>query len=412
MEGLMRKPKILAVNFAFPPMALPRSIQVSRLLKSLDASIVLVCGEDQRKKPDHSIAPEIEHHLEHVFRIPFYRSILFRFIDRLTSELHIPWSDLPDVYRKWNLKALKHFLEWQETSGYRPDAIMTFGQPMSDHLFGLKYKKRTTVPWIAHFSDPWVDNPYRRDNPFTVWINRRMEGEVVKNVDALVFTSPETIDLVMKKYPFSWRKKAFCLPHCYDETLYDRTLNPPSDRYVIRSIGKFYGPRSPKPIFEAVEQIALEKLDLFSGVVIEFVGPCEKFNADPYPLARKVIHFIGEVSYVESLRLMQTAHCLLVIDAPATFSVFFPSKLVDYIGAGRFIVAISPPGATSRVVKDIGGWIADPLDPKSVIHVLKEVLKNRLMKLPLPTNRYEKEIVSKEMIRIIEMTLYHSWHQT
>jgi hypothetical protein len=45
------------------------------------------------------------------------------------------------------------------------------------------------------------------------------------------------------------------------------------------------------------------------------------------------------VGYQESLKLMSEADALLVIDAPADQSVFLPSKLIDYIGAGRPISA-------------------------------------------------------------------------
>jgi glycosyltransferase involved in cell wall biosynthesis len=405
METSMKKPKVLVVSYAFPPMAFPRSIQVSHLLKNLNASIVVICGEDHHQKLDPSIAPDIEKYFEHVFRVPFHRPILFSYIDYVGRKLYFPWSDRPDIYRKWNRRAYEKFLEWQVNSNYRPDILITFAQPMSDHLFGLEYKKRTGIPWIAHFSDPWVDNPYLPKNPFLGKLNQRMERRVIENADAIIFTSPETIDVVMRKYPETWRKKVFYLPHGYDQRLYDPTFNPPSHCYVIRSIGHFYGPRSPKLLFEAIEQIASESPQLLSDVVIELVGSLGRFKVHHYPNAQKIIHCIGKVPYIESLRLMQTAHCLLVIDAPAHFSVFFPSKLVEYIGTNRFIIAISPPGATSRVVKEVGGWIANPSEIQTVVEMLREVLVKRPEKLPLSITQYEKDIVSKEMIRIMGMTL-------
>ena len=39
-------PKLLAISFSYPPKQEPRAIQVSRLLKHLKASTVLVCEGD------------------------------------------------------------------------------------------------------------------------------------------------------------------------------------------------------------------------------------------------------------------------------------------------------------------------------------------------------------------------------
>jgi hypothetical protein len=62
------------------------------------------------------------------------------------------------------------------------------------------------------------------------------------------------------------------------------------------------------------------------------------------------VQFKGSVDYLKSLELMKTADYLILIDAPSeTKSIFFPSKLVDYIGANKPIVVISPDGTSRRV---------------------------------------------------------------
>src|SRR5262249_44227269 len=72
------------------------------------------------------------------------------------------------------------------------------------------------------------------------------------------------------------------------------------------------------------------------------------------------------VDYLESLRLMQEADLLLVIDAPSELSVFLPSKLIDYMGAQRPILALSPPGACAELVLNLGGDTARPDDPGEI----------------------------------------------
>lgn len=404
----MPKPNVLVVSFAFPPLASPQSIQVSRFVDMLEASVVLVSGDDPLERRDETIAPGIEERLETILRIPFHRSLFRRRMDGVAERLHLGWSNLPDPYRAWSYLAERRVESWQRKTGFRPDVLLTFGMPMSDHLFGLRFKRRTGCPWIAHFSDPWADNPFRRHDPVAAWLNRRMERRVIAAADVVVFTSRETLDLVMSKYPGRWRDKAFVIPHAFDRRRFDPTLFPPTEGpYTMRYIGSFYGPRSPRPLLEAIERLAREEPALLADLAIEFVGSMGRYRTllDRYPASRRVISVRGAVSYAESLRLMQTAHCLLVIDAPVDTSVFFPSKLVEYIGSNRFILAISPPGATARIVDEVGGMVLNPEDAAAVSNGLKKVLRDRPSNLGLPHDRYEQGAVRIEVERLKRFVL-------
>ena len=56
---------------------------------------------------------------------------------------------------------------------------------------------------------------------------------------------------------------------------------------------------------------------------------------------------------------MKKSDCLLVIDAPSNKSIFFPSKLADYIGSNRPIFGISPKGTTRRILNELGYYCFD-----------------------------------------------------
>ncbi len=68
---------------------------------------------------------------------------------------------------------------------------------------------------------------------------------------------------------------------------------------------------------------------------------------------------------------MSGADLLLILDAPGRHSVFLPSKLVEYLGARRPILGITPPGAASRLIEALGGRWADPSDPAAVAATLR-----------------------------------------
>jgi len=170
--------------------------------------------------------------------------------------------------------------------------------------------------------------------------------------------------------------------------------------------------RTPSAL-EAIERIARDNPALLEGVSVEFVGFVDSGLdiINQYPTARRITKFVGMAAHAEALKLMQTSHCLLVIDAPAELSVFFPSKLAEYIGSKRFIFALSPAGTTARVVQEAGGIIADPSSLDQVVDGLSKILERRPKDLPLSTGKFEKGDVAGEFMRIAETVMQKSAQQ-
>jgi glycosyltransferase involved in cell wall biosynthesis len=372
--------RILAVSFAYPPLAYPRSIQVARLMKYCGFRTVLVCADEPGVRIDESIEPEAESFLEECIRVPVRESRMSQTVDRLSHRfarsIWIRRNLAPDRYGMWKSDVLATLNTYSRERRYKPDAIVTFAQPFTDHLIGLKLKELTGRPWIAHFSDPWVDNPFTPYDEPTRATNEKLEGLVARAADRLVFTSQETVELFLRKYPAELRKKTRVLPQCYDTDRYGTKRAEPDGIVTIRYLGNFYGHRKPTPLILALHQIAQTNPASLANVAIELVG-----SGDPNEVAElssglpeNIVSTRDSVKYSESLRLMADSDGLLIIDAPADLSVFLPSKLIDYIGAGRPIFGITPPGAASSLISELGGMLADPGSIDEVAGKLQEFI--------------------------------------
>ena len=135
----------------------------------------------------------------------------------------------------------------------RFDVLVSFAQPFSDHLVGLRVRRATGLPWVAHFSDPWTDSPYLRGARWQQSLWKRLEAEVVQGADALVFVNAQTAERVMRKYPDEWRRKAHVVPHGFD--LADPLPTPAArdERLTIVHTGRFYdGIRTPEALLRAL----------------------------------------------------------------------------------------------------------------------------------------------------------------
>ena len=363
-------PELLAVSFAFPPLAYPRSGQVARLLKHLRFQTALVCADEKGARRDATLEPDAEERLYACLRIPFSLGGWRGQAERVAGRLKLPlWNKLPDQYAPWKRSVLKAVKDFSRDSWFEPRVLATFGQPMSDHLIGLELKKLYRVPWAAHFSDPWVDNPFGRHDALTRRFNRRLERKVVAAADLLVFTSQETVEMMMAKYPPEWRAKARVLPHSFEPDAYPRAAGADGEAVTVRYTGEFYGGRTPKPLVETVRSLLETDPQLLKGVRFELVGPISTdalavSGLDTLPEGLVVTR--PSVNYRESLSLVSAADGLLIIDAPAAKSVFLPSKLIDYVGAGRPILGLTPPGAAADLITRLGGWVADPTDVEAM----------------------------------------------
>ena len=272
-------PKLLAISFSYPPKQEPRAIQVSRLLKHLNASTVLVCEGDGAEDSQSVGLGDVESFLHRTLRVPLTTSPGRQLLNRFSSRVYLPvWSRTPDHLGPWKKPVLETIDRFLSTHQYRPEVLVTFAFPLVDNIIGLELKRRYNLPWLAHFSDPWVDSPFRTDDRLTKALNTRLEQNVVEQADRLVFTSPETADLVMQKYEAALRSKVRIVPHAYEPHLFRSVPNNNSDRLIIRYLGDLYLSRTPKPLFQALQILSSREPELLSRFCFEIVGDIHQLD--------------------------------------------------------------------------------------------------------------------------------------
>jgi glycosyltransferase involved in cell wall biosynthesis len=363
-------PRILAVSFFYPPSATPRAVQVARLLTHVNGAVVLACSDfaNRTDRWDELLAAQTPDSKLMKVTVPFSRSAWDGLVFRAAHRFKLPIVNrTPDSYKKWNRSVCRALEPIFRNQSF--DAVVTFGAPMTDHLIGLTLKEQFGLRWIAHFSDPWTDNPFTTADSVTNYYNRRLERAVIAASDITIFTSAETIDLVFSKYPSDWKQRARVLPHAFDRALFTNRSGKRDDVIRIRYLGEFYGSRAPDPLVRVLAELHRTEPEILKNVSFEFVS-----NLSESQLPKHLVELRKPIGYLESLKLMNDADALLVIDAPNDFSVFLPSKLIDYLGARRPIFGITPPGTAANLIRELNGWVADPSDHAGIRSELKSLL--------------------------------------
>ncbi len=405
---------LLVISYVLPPNLYSQAIQIGRLLYHVKARLGVVTGQVETLARGLDAYPDFDGRL--AFRLPVpYKPLFSGLLHRFAANLLPLYARAPDEFIGWVPLAERAVDDCLAKGDFAPDVLVTFGEPMSDHLLGLRVKRRHGLPWVAHFSDPWADNPFRRRFFLANFWNRKMEREVIENADRVIFTSQETLNLVMAKYPVAWRDKARVLPHGYEPEFYGNLERLPNGPITVRYLGNFYGHRTPMPLFKALASIHREHPEELQDVRFELVGgvPARMLKTSAYrSLPSGLVTIVPTVGYLASLTLMAESDLLLVVDAPDEVSVFLPGKLIDYLGARVPILGIVPPGASAELLSRLGGAVANPRAQSEVVaalrQALREVRERRESQVYQPWGNqdmreaYRADVVAKRFLSILD----------
>jgi glycosyltransferase involved in cell wall biosynthesis len=292
-----------------------------------------------------------------------------------------PWQS-----RLWRLQRLLFFPDNQ--AGWLPfavvaamrtyrsepfDAVYSTAAPVTAHLVAGIVKQLTGVPWVAEFRDPWLGNPVTKalGGP-RPWVHRRLQARlerwIVRSADRVVFVSPSTTQLYRRRYPDAAEMLTITNGHDPGETIVRPGVPAGSRPYRIVWTGTLDRPGELLMFLEAVKAVVARRPALVGRLEIDFYGyvsdPCQaiadRFVGDG-PLAA-VLRFPGFVPRSVALEALAEADAaLIILGGGPGMGQFVPSKLFDYLGQNRQILAVLPPGDARDILEELGwGVIAEP----------------------------------------------------
>jgi glycosyltransferase involved in cell wall biosynthesis len=374
---------LLAVSYLFPPLLSPESLlllgrvrELARLGWKITALTI-----DPRATLD-LIDPRLEESLPPTLKtvhtgqalIPFYAMPLAAKVVLKSLTL----LGMPEMQFPWFFFARRPPRPLLDEGGFT--AIYSHASHHVSNLVGLAIKRRTGLPWVANFSDPWLDNPYFKFTPWQRPLIRALEKAIIREADAVIFVTSQTADAVMGKYPKEWRKRVHVIPHGFEAGVLKGLdpAPPPRPRLRLVYTGSFYrGRRTPEGLFRGLQLLQRQR-HLDRELEVRLLGP----QVPPYQaLARSlgldgVVACLGPAPFAESLREAAAADVLLVIDAASDGpSLFLPSKLVDYIPFRKPILGLTPEaGASADVLRQLHCPIAAPDDPQAIAREVETLL--------------------------------------
>ena len=360
---------ILVIAPYAPPKNAAESIQVWRIMRELDKHAngrlvkITPTSSSSWERYDASLELELKHFDTHLLALPMHRLTSAIVMSHRFARLHVPDSSVwiramaGDVVR--NLKT-------------RPDVIYSRSSPMSAALLAARLKQKLGVPWIMHLSDPWADSPYKKFDPR----DAAHERDCFAQADGVSLTTQGQAEYYRQKNP-DCAHKIFVSPN----VMPDRIERAPSlaldGKLHIVFAGRLYGSRSPRPLIQALQILQKDNPEAFAKLRIDVYGNAQPEALELLQTAPYVLHYHGPLTFAEASAAQHGADLVLTIEPDSDdhlVKVTLQSKIMDCMGQGQRMLAITPQGTEAESICNAGyGWAVPPSDPQRLSEVLAEL---------------------------------------
>jgi glycosyltransferase involved in cell wall biosynthesis len=292
---------------------------------------------------------------------------------------------MPDATIGWLPYAVDRGRQLLAEGGF--DAIFSSSGPPSSHIVAARLQRASGLPWIADYRDLWSGNHWDyRVAPFR-WVERGFERRILRNASLLTTVS----STLAKRLADLHLKPAEVVFNGFDPADYPEAPAPDPD-FTVTYVGSLYWPdQDPAPLLAAVALVKDRP-----GIDLDGLGFCLQFlGTEPAGLPAlaqrhgvdRWVRFAPGVPHPQSLARQTSSTALAFLGWSDPNAGIISAKIFEYLGAGRPIIAVGPPGgATSEILRKCG--MSDlSNDPQQIAHRLESWLLQFQQSRTLSFNR-------------------------
>lgn len=243
------------------------------------------------------------------------------------------------------------------------DLVYSRSVPSVAHMAGFWCARKLGLPWIANINDPWIFNfflerghtmgyaaPAETDTAYPrlsalearaqlFWLRRTL-----KNADLITYPCRGLHDFHINLAGLD--HAAEIIPHIGYRP--KGSPHEPNGHFRLVHAGTLGASeitgRSTKALLLGLKAFIETSTDAAAHAMLVLVGPEDKETKAlvcELGLERNV-QYVGRVNYEASLNHIFSASVCILIEASMDESIFFPSKLADYLVCSRPVLALSP----------------------------------------------------------------------
>jgi glycosyltransferase involved in cell wall biosynthesis len=255
--------------------------------------------------------------------------------------LYRNWMEMPDRMIDWYpflMRAAREAIRRESI-----DVIYTKSPPYTAALAAARLSASTGVPWVADIPDAWTRLFYYSKTGSAARLDRLLESYALHRCSRLMFVSQSSGDVIARAYP-ELEDRIEIVPHAFDEDLYASAEAVTEPLLNVVYAGSLYHPNQDlRPFLRALGTVRTRGLDL-SQFRFQYLG---RFSDTVEQLAKEagvseLVETFGQVPYAEALARQKGAGALLYLQWEPGGEVGAYSKMAQYLGARRPVLAYAP----------------------------------------------------------------------
>ncbi len=421
--------KILIIAYYFPPMGLSgvqRTLKFAKYLsKNKWKTTVITSGTTAYYAHDMSLLKEAVDSDIEIIRtksldpnsimkglgtVSMPKESLRKIMSKISKTVFIPDNKI-----NWANQAYLKAKELLTKESY--DVLYVSIPPFSAFSSVAKLKKEFGIPLVVDYRDLWYGNHFAYyPTPYHKLKNKQLEDAALRCADKIIAVNRKIKEKLLTTYKFLTFEDVTIIPHGYDAEDFSKAVVIPrmNEKIKITYSGIFYENITPKYMLKALKKLSVERPDIASTFEFNFIGHFRKEN---HKLVQKLKlqEYIKEFGYLDHedavSHLVSSDILWVMLGNGSNMDTVTPGKMLEYIGAGKPILATVPEGATKSICEEYGAsYIVPPDDIEKLKNTLINIYEDFKKKiLPVPkeeiVKRYDREYLTELLIKELQFLI-------
>lgn len=370
---------VLIIAYYFPPMGLSGVQRTQKFVKYLPQfgwkPTVITVTPTGYFAQDYTLLEELKHLDVEIHRVGsmdptrlFKKKGIVQMPSERVRKTFSFISDcffIPDNKIGWKGKVLKTVDGLLKDKKF--DIVFATSPPYTDFMIGKDIHTKYNIPLVLDYRDVWHEYPYKiYPTPIHKYLNYKLEKQILHSASKVITTNRRVKELLLARYKFLNYNDLHIVSQGFDPADFENNKpapRSPLNKMRITHAGVFYGERTPKYLFQALNKLFKQHPNLQNKIEVFFIGNFRKEDKkliDEYKLGG-IVSVLGYLDHQKTIQYLLSSDLFWLM---MENDVQSPGKVYEYIGARKPILANIPDGFISQTVQEIEGNIVLP--PKDV----------------------------------------------
>lgn len=242
---------------------------------------------------------------------------------------------IPDSVIDWRKKAFKEAMLL--TSQKKFDLIISVATPYTDLLIGNSVAKKTQLPHIIIYADPWYGEKSAQRGRIRILLEKKIEEKILEGADKVFFVTKNTMSFYKRIFPkLSSKFDYYYMGHNIKDYRKSKPIYANQHVLNINYFGALQSVhRDPFPFLSAIEKVTAPINVNFFLVnhpshkeIISFI--------ERHPKVQKRVTIHSAIPYQEMLKKLNENGLNLIFGNKDSKQI--PGKVFDYIGENTNIL--------------------------------------------------------------------------